>query len=61
MAMIMINCPTTGQAVSTGMIADKASWVRLPADWIGTDFRCPVCRSMHTWRKSDAYLEPLKV
>jgi hypothetical protein len=60
-ARIMINCPQTGQAVSTGMAADKACWVKLPDDWTGNPFPCEVCRSMHTWRRRDAYLERPRV
>jgi endogenous inhibitor of DNA gyrase (YacG/DUF329 family) len=61
MAQIMIDCPTTGKAVSTGMAADKACWAKLPDAWMGTAFRCPACDTMHTWNRSDAYLEALKV
>jgi hypothetical protein len=56
MPLIIINCPSTGQAVSTGMATDAATWKGLADAWVGTSFRCPVCDKAHFWSKRDAHL-----
>jgi hypothetical protein len=56
MPLIMINCPSTGRSVSTGMAADAVSWAGLTDAWVGTSFRCPVCNKPHAWTKRDAHL-----
>jgi hypothetical protein len=56
MPLIMINCPSTGQSVSTGMAADAVSWAKVMDAWVGTSFRCPACNKPHTWSKRDAHL-----
>jgi hypothetical protein len=54
---IMIKCLKTGGAVATGMATDDATWRKLAANWEGDRFLCPACAAMHTWLKSDAFLE----
>jgi hypothetical protein len=61
MTRIMITCGKTGKAVSTGMVADKGYWSKLPDAWMGTAFLCPVCDTMHIWSRGDAFLESSKV
>ena len=60
MTRIMIKCWKTGQAVSTGMATDQASWSKLADDWPGDAFRCATCGMMHAWIKSDAFLAPVE-
>ncbi len=57
MSRIMIKCLKTGQAVSTGMVTDQATWRRLAADWAGVAFTCEACDTMHAWIKNDAFLD----
>ncbi len=57
MPKIMIKCLRTGQAVSTGMVTDQATWRRLYANWEGDAFLCPACDTMHAWLKRDAFLD----
>ena len=59
MSQIMITCLRTGQVVSTGMVTDQPTWMKLAADWQGVAFLCPACDTMHEWIKRDASLKPV--
>jgi hypothetical protein len=50
--MIMIDCPSTGLAVSTGI--ETFSIEPLPTVTASTE--CPVCGRVHKWTKNDAWL-----
>jgi hypothetical protein len=50
--MIMIDCPDTGLAVSTGI--ETFSIEPLPTVTAST--QCPVCGRVHKWTKNDAWL-----
>ena len=52
MGMIMIACPSTGRAVSTGIETIEVD--RLP-NVIATTV-CSACGRVHEWTKSDAWL-----
>lgn len=54
--MVMIDCPTTGEPLPTGIaVGNRESFE-------SSDFRdntvgpCPHCGGYHTWSKEDAYL-----
>jgi hypothetical protein len=52
MGIIMIDCPSTGRAVSTGI--EMLSIERLPI--VTAQTVCPVCGRVHKWTKDDARL-----
>ena len=54
MSLILIKCPTTGRAVSTGIEIDGETFKILPD--VGVETKCPACAGTHIWRKSDAWL-----
>jgi hypothetical protein len=53
-ASLMIACPNTGQAISTGIETDEFS-LRQIAD-VPSRSRCPICGLVHTWWKREAWL-----
>jgi hypothetical protein len=52
MSLILIKCPETGRAVSTGIEIDRESFRNLPN--IGAKTRCPACAEIHVWAKQEA-------
>ena len=52
MGMIVIDCPSTGRAVSTGI--ETLSIERLPT--VTAKIKCPVCGRLHEWTKDSARL-----
>jgi hypothetical protein len=52
MGMIMVNCPSTGRAVSTGI--EMSSIEQLPT--VTAITVCSVCGRVHEWTKDDAWL-----
>ena len=52
MGIVMINCRSTGRAVSTGI--EMSSIEPLPTVIAKTV--CPVCDRVHAWTKDDAWL-----
>jgi hypothetical protein len=54
MGMIMIRCPKTGRAVSTGRVVSAAVFRRSAVFFSRTD--CPLCRSTHEWFAKDAWV-----
>jgi hypothetical protein len=55
MRRLMIECPKTGEPVSTGvsMESDEFDLVEIE----GKEFGCPACGETHFWDKPDAFLE----
>jgi hypothetical protein len=53
-ASLMISCPNTGQAISTGIETNEHS-LRQIAD-VRSRTRCPNCGLVHTWWKGEAWL-----
>jgi len=52
---VLIRCPQTGDPVETVLRLRPTAFESLKGDY---SFRCPRCGQVHTWRKSDAWLEP---
>jgi hypothetical protein len=52
MGMVMIDCPNTGRAVSTGI--EMFSIEPLPT--VAAQTVCPFCGRVHKWTKNDAWL-----
>ena len=54
MGVVMIACPRTGRAVSTGIETDPNSFASLPDEPART--KCPACDRVHVWWKREAWL-----
>jgi len=52
MGILVIECPTTGRAVSTGI--EMLSIERLPT--VTAQTKCPVCGRVHEWTRDSARL-----
>ena len=55
MGTVMIRCPRTGLAVSTGIETDMTVFQRLPE--VPARTRCPLCDEEHVWTAREAWLE----
>ena len=53
MGMIMIRCPKTGRALSTGKLVESAAFRSSPVFFSRT--YCPFCDAMHEWFAKDAW------
>ncbi len=55
MARVMIECPSTGEPIFTGMTFDWPSFENVK---IGQkQVRCSSCGEDHKWKRPDAYLD----
>jgi hypothetical protein len=54
MGIILVKCPQTGRAISTGMEMDQSRFNRIPV-FFGRTF-CPTCRKDHEWFARDAWV-----
>ena len=54
MSMLMIRCPKTGRAISTGREVESASFRSSPVFFSRT--YCPLCRMAHEWFAQDAWV-----
>ena len=54
MSMLIIRCPKTGQAISTGREVEIAAFRSTPVFFGRTD--CPLCRVTHEWFAQDAWV-----
>ena len=52
MGILMINCPSTGRAVSTGI--EMSGIDQLPT--VIATIECSMCGRVHEWTKDDAWL-----
>jgi hypothetical protein len=53
MADILVRCPSTGAAISTGL---RTEWVVLSSlPRIAIPLRCPVCGQVHKWNPQQAW------
>jgi hypothetical protein len=52
MGIIMIACPSTGHAVSTGI--EMSGFEQLPT--VTATMTCSACGRVHRWTKEDAWL-----
>jgi hypothetical protein len=53
--MVMVKCPETGRAISTGIETDRESFQRCTVFFART--RCPICRTEHAWFAREAWVE----
>lgn len=54
MGMVMIRCPETQQAISTGVQSDRATFHSTPVFFSRT--YCSLCRTTHEWFATDAWV-----
>ncbi|MCC6778857.1 MAG: hypothetical protein IT537_19905 [Hyphomicrobiales bacterium] len=54
MGTVMIKCPTSGRAISTGISADPASFAATPVFFAHA--YCPLCQASHEWFAKDAWV-----
>lgn len=54
LGILMIKCPNTGRAISTGMMADRSSFGSTPVFYSRT--YCPICRINHDWFAAEAWV-----
>ena len=54
MGIVMINCPETQQAISTGIQVDRDTFHSTPVFFSRT--LCPLCRVKHEWFAKDAWV-----
>jgi hypothetical protein len=57
MGVVMVKCPRTGHAISTGMQADRSNFQCLPVFF--SRVFCPVCNVQHEWFAKDAWVREL--
>jgi hypothetical protein len=58
MPEVLINCPSTGKPIDTGIALSKQLFESTTMR--ENTVHCPHCQQMHTWNKEDAYLEEEK-
>ncbi len=58
MALVMIYCPQTGQAVQTRHTMSEAQFEAMEDGRFS--FRCAACNHVHTWGKADAWVQPYR-
>jgi hypothetical protein len=54
MGIVMVKCPKTGRAISTGMQADRSNF-QCATVFFSRVF-CPICNSQHEWFAKDAWV-----
>ena len=54
MGMVMVKCPQTGRAISTGIETDQERFQRCTVFFART--RCPICCTEHAWFARDAWV-----
>ena len=54
MGIVMILCPKTRRAISTGIRADRATFHSTPVFFSRT--HCSLCRTAHEWFAKDAWV-----
>lgn len=55
MGTVMIRCPQTGRAISTGFVAESSEFRRMPVFMART--RCTACGSEHEFFAREAWVE----
>ena len=55
MSDVLINCPLTGKALSTGWWAESLAFITVKP---GAIIHCHHCEQNHPWEIKDAYLKP---
>jgi len=51
---VLINCPTTGKSVKTGMFMNRQLFRKEVIE--NREVQCPHCGQIHVWSKKDAHL-----
>jgi hypothetical protein len=54
MGIVMVKCPDTGRDISTGIVADRASFNATPV-FFARVF-CDICRTEHEWFAQQAWV-----
>src|SRR6266849_6134866 len=54
MGLVMVKCPGTGRDISTGIVADRASFNATPVFFARV--YCPICRTQHEWFAKEAWV-----
>ena len=54
MGTVMIRCPTTGRAVSTGIQAEREIFQATPVFF--SHVYCSLCQTTHQWFAKDAWV-----
>ena len=54
MGVVMIRCPRTEKAISTGMQVDSTAFHSMPVFFSSTV--CPLCRTSHEWFAASAWV-----
>jgi len=54
MSSVMIECPNTGETVSTAIETEPADFRRLPK--VPSRMLCPACGEEHVWTTGTAWL-----
>src|SRR5258708_17634304 len=54
MGVVMVKCPDTGHDISTGIVADGASFNATPVFFARV--YCPLCRAEHEWFAKEAWV-----
>jgi hypothetical protein len=54
MGIVMIRCPETRRAISTGIQADRETFHATPVFFSRTF--CPLCAKQHEWFAKDAWV-----
>lgn len=58
MGVVMIACPKTGHAISTGVETDRSTFSHTPVFFART--YCPICRTQHEWFAKDGWIDEPK-
>ena len=58
MSVVMINCPVTGDGISTRHTMSEAQFAGEAFE--NAAVRCPACGQVHRWNKADAWLQPFR-
>jgi hypothetical protein len=54
MGTVMVKCPDTGHDISTGIVADRASFNATPVFFARV--YCPMCQTEHEWFAKEAWV-----
>jgi hypothetical protein len=54
MGIVMVKCPDTGRDISTGIVADRASFNATPVFFARV--YCPMCQTEHEWFAGEAWV-----
>jgi hypothetical protein len=55
---VLIKCPQTGRAISTGIKADRKSFLCSAVFFART--HCPICVTRHEWFSGEAWVDELR-